>query len=81
MITFKRFAVVKLPYSFGYSVRPAIRRLNGTLLLPCPYKPDDVQRVYRKEHSAVQHAAVLNEEAQLDRDSKVFSLLERWDME
>lgn len=75
---FNRFAVVKLLFSFGYDVRPAVRQMNGELLMSLPYTRANVVRVYRKEQNAIKAAAVLNEEAQFDREAKVFNLSERW---
>lgn len=74
-----RYAVVKLLFSFGYEVRPCIRRLNGELHMPTPYKVGDVKKVYKNVDSAERYAAFLNEEAQADREAKVFNLSERWD--
>jgi len=71
MVSSKRYVVVRLPYSFGYEVRPAVKRLDGKVAVPLPYRSNDVECIYRKEKAALRCAERMTTQAREERDEKV----------
>jgi len=74
MITIKRYAVLPRQYSFGFTVREAIKRHDGTINVPLPYKVSDIVTLFKRKCAARRYARSLTKSA-LDRLTSVSYLL------
>lgn len=63
MLSYKRYAVVPEPYSFGFTVRQAIKRPDGTITLPLPHRLGDVVTMFKRQCAAESYAASLTKSA------------------
>lgn len=69
MVTFKRYAVVSKPFSFGFTVRQAVKR-DGAVNMPLPYREHDIVALFKRLDSAKRYAEKLTRQA-LDRLAEI----------
>lgn len=75
MVTYKRYAVLPRPFSFGFTVRQAVKR-DGSVNVPLPYRERDIVALFKRVDAAKRYAEKLTRQA-LDKLTEVsYDLLE-----
>jgi len=69
MVTYKRYAVVPKPFSFGFTVRQAVKR-EGAINMPLPYRENDIVALFKRLDSAKRYAEKMTKLA-LDRLAEI----------